>query len=160
MNGNFRYIEGMFKTNTDLVKKATEAILPEHWFVKPAAASNHLMWVQGHLVWSRGNVLKTLGTEWSAPWNAFFARGAKPVERDQYPGVEEIRQAWNEVSERLSAALAAAPGEALVKPAPSGAPSFDGTAGGLVAFLAFHETYHLGQLGYLRKWLGYGQVAG
>jgi len=29
-----------------------------------------------------------------------------------------------------------------------------------VAFLAFHETYHVGQVSYLRKWLGYGQSVG
>jgi uncharacterized damage-inducible protein DinB len=160
MDTDLRYIESMFKTNTDLVKKATEGISPEHWFLKPADVSNHLMWVQGHLVWSRGNVLKTLGAEWSAPWNSLFGRGAKQAVQDKYPGVEEIRKAWNEVSERISASLAAAPAEALAKPAPNGAPTFDGRVSGLVAFLAFHETYHVGQVSYLRKWLGYGQTVG
>lgn len=160
METDLRYIDSMFKTNTDLVKKATEGIRPEHWFLKPADVSNHLMWVQGHLVWSRGNVLKTLGAEWSNPWASLFARGAEPAAPDQYPGVDEIRRAWNEVSEHLSTSLAGAPADVLAKPAPNGAPSFDGKVGGLVAFLAFHETYHVGQLSYLRKWLGYGQTVG
>jgi len=160
MDTNFGYISGTFKTNTDIVNRATEGILPEHWFIKPGEVSNHLMWVAGHLVASRGTVLKTLGSEWSAPWSSLFARGAKLVLPDQYPGIEEIRKAWKDVSEQLSGALAGVPAEALTKPAPEGKPSFDGKVAGLVGFLAFHETYHVGQVGYLRKWLGYGQIVG
>jgi len=160
MEADLRYIESMFKANTNLVKKATEEVRPEHWFVKPGEASNHLMWVQGHLVWSRGNVLKTLGAGWFSPWSSLFARGAKPVAADEYPGVEEIRRTWDEVSGELATCLAGAPADLLARPAPNGAPSFDGKVGGLVAFLAFHETYHVGQVSYLRKWLGYGQTVG
>jgi hypothetical protein len=160
MDANFGYISGMYKANTDIVNRATEGILPEHWFVKPGDASNHLMWVAGHLVASRGTVLKTLGPEWSAPWSSLFARGAKPASPDQYPAVEEIRNAWKDVSRQLSVALAGVSAEVLVKPTPEGKPSFDGKVGGLVAFLALHETYHVGQVGYLRKWLGYGQIVG
>ncbi len=118
------------------------------------------MWVAGHLVVSRGSVLKTLGAEWSMPWGALFTRGAKPAAQDQYPGIEEIRSAWKAVSEQLSASLANVSADVLAKPAPEGKPSFDRKVGGLVAFLAFHETYHVGQVSYLRKWLGYGQVVG
>jgi len=91
MDTNFGYITGTFKTNTDIVNRATEGILPEHWFLRPGDASNHLMWVAGHLVASRGTVLKTLGSEWSAPWNSLFARGAKLAPPDQYPGIAEVR---------------------------------------------------------------------
>ncbi len=160
MDRDFLYVDGMFKTNTDLVKKATDVIRPEHWFPKPGDASNHLMWVAGHLVVSRGGVLKTLGSEWSAPWSSLFARGAKQAAHDQYSGVEEIRSAWNGVSEQLSATLANVSADVLSKPVPNGKPSFDGKVGGLVAFLAFHETYHVGRVSYLRKWLGYGQTVG
>jgi hypothetical protein len=160
MDTDILYIDGMFKTNTDLVKRATEGIRPEHWFLKPGDASNHLMWVAGHLVVSRGSVLKTLGAEWSTPWGALFARGAKLAPQDQYPGVEDIRKAWIDLSDQLSATLAGAPADVLAMAAPNGKSSFNGKVGGLVAFLAFHETYHVGQLSYLRKWLGYGQTVG
>jgi uncharacterized damage-inducible protein DinB len=152
------FIDGMFKTNTDLVKKATEEIRPDEWFLRPGDVSNHLMWIAGHLVVSRGGVLKALGSEWSTPWSSLFVRGAKPAPQDQYPGVEEIRKAWIEVSDKLSASLASVPADLLAKPHDK--PTFDGKVGGYVAFLAFHETYHVGQVSYLRKWLGYGQIVG
>ena len=61
MDTNFGYITGTFKTNTDIVNRATEGILPEHWFLKPGDASNHLMWVAGHLVASRGDRAQDAG---------------------------------------------------------------------------------------------------
>jgi uncharacterized damage-inducible protein DinB len=143
-----------------LVKKATQDIHPNEWFLKPGDASNHLLWVMGHLTGSRGAVLKVLGSDWVTPWGSLFARGATPVPPDQYPSVEEVRIAWSDVSARLSSALAEAPAEVLAKSAPEGKRSLDGKVGGVVAFLAYHETYHVGQVCYLRKWLGYGQTVG
>ena len=160
MDAGFLYVNGIFKTNTDLIKRATDDIRPDDWLLKPGDGSNHLLWVTGHLIGSRGGAIKTLGVDWSTPWSALFARGATPAPPEQYPSVDEIRKAWSDVSARLSAALAEAPAEALAKPAPEGKRSLDGKVGGVVAFLADHETYHVGQICYLRKWLGYGQTVG
>jgi uncharacterized damage-inducible protein DinB len=89
-----------------------------------------------------------------------FARGAARADQTQYPAVGEVRNVWNEVSAKLLDCLSNAPAELLEKTPSPGAPSFDGKLSGLVAFLAFHETYHVGQVSYLRKWLGYGQSVG
>jgi hypothetical protein len=158
METDLEYVKGTFKTNTDLVKKATAGIQPDHWYLKPSDSSNHLLWVAGHLIVSRAGVLKALGSEWSVPWNALFVRGAKPAAPDDYPRPEEIQEAWNNVSEQLSTVLAGVSADLLARPHEK--PTFDGKVGGFVAFLAFHETYHVGQVAYLRKWLGYGQLVG
>lgn len=157
MEADLLYIDGMFKTNTGLVAKAIEGIPPEQWLRKPGHCSNHLLWVMGHLVWSRGNLLRTLGSDFSLTWAKHFARGAK-LDDQLYPQVDEVRGAWADVSERLTTALDAVPAEVLAKAHDK--PTFDGKLGGFIAFLAFHETYHVGQVSYLRKWLGHGQLVG
>ena len=118
------------------------------------------MWVAGHLVVHRGAVVKSLGTEWAVPWSSLFKRGETLAAPNQYPAVQEVRSAWNDVSTKLLVSFADASADVLAKPAPMGPPSFDGKISGLVAFLAYHETYHVGQVAYLRKWLGYGQSVG
>jgi uncharacterized damage-inducible protein DinB len=153
-------IEGMFKFNTDVVNKAIADVDAEHWFRKPGDDSNHLMWVMGHLVVHRGHTLKTLGVDWNVSWAPLFARGAERLADNEYPSAEEMRAAWNQVSTELSDALRTAAADRLAGDAPKGPPSFDGKVSGSVAFLAYHDTYHAGQVGYLRKWLGYGQVVG
>ena len=35
MDNNFANIQGMFKTNTDLVGKALQEVPPDHWFRAP-----------------------------------------------------------------------------------------------------------------------------
>jgi uncharacterized damage-inducible protein DinB len=153
-------VAGMFKANTEIVGKAIADVQPEHWFRKPGEDSNHLMWVLGHLVVHRGRTLNVLGADWDSPWASLFARGAERVDDAEYPSIEEMRAAWKQVSDELTAALREAPADVLTKDAPKGPPSFDGKVSGTVAFLAFHDTYHAGQISYLRKWLGYGQTVG
>ena len=160
METNFSHVAGMFKFNTDIINKAIADVSPEHWFKKPGDDSNHLMFVLGHLVVHRGHTLKTLGVDFDNPWAELFARGVERVADAEYPSIDEMRVAWNQVSDKLSATLKQPNADVLAQDAPKGPPSFDGKIAGTVAFFAFHDTYHVGQVSYLRKWLGYGQTVG
>jgi hypothetical protein len=157
---DFANISGSFKFNADLFKKMVEGIAPDHRLVRPGGNSNSLLWVTGHAVWARGRALQTLGPEWSRPWANLFARGAALVAQDQYPKPQEILNAWDDVSAKLTSVVEGVTPEVLSKPAPQGIPSFDGKLSGTLAFFSIHESYHIGQMGYLRKWLGYGQSVG
>jgi len=159
MESEFTNVKGMFKINTDIVNKAIADVAADDWFRKPGDDSNHLMWIMGHLIVHRGRTLKLLGQEWDSSWASLFARGSERVEDAEYPSSEEMRNAWDQVSAELAAALGNAPAEVLSQDAPRGI-SFDGKLSGSVAFLAFHDAYHAGQVSYLRKWLGYGQTVG
>lgn len=160
MENGFRNVSGMFRANTEIISKAIEGIPAEDWFRKPGDDSNHLMWVLGHLVVHRGSVLKIAGVDWSSSWGDLFARGSERVADAEYPTVDEMRTAWTEISEQLAGALRQASADLLEAPAPDGPPSFDKKVGGTIAFYAFHDTYHAGQVSYLRKWLGHGQTIG
>lgn len=160
METDFANIAGMFKTNTDLVNKTINEVNPESWFLKPGDESNHFMWVVGHMAWSRANVLKILHQPWNVPSAELFGRGAQLTSTDQYPGVEEMKRAWDDISQKLLTVLTSASVDCLGQEAIAGPPSFDGKVSGNIAFFAFHETYHVGQLNYLRKWLGFGQGVG
>ena|SRR5215468_6769123 len=160
MNADLVNITGMFKANDDVVSKAIADIPDEDWFRAPGDDSNHLMWIMGHTIWSRSNVLRSLRDEVAIPWASKFARGVARSDHGQYPTIEEIKKTWREISDRLTRSLNEARVDVLDQASPEGRPSFDGKVSGLVAFLAFHETYHVGQISYLRKWLGYGQSVG
>ena len=160
METDFKNITGMFKFNTDIVNKAIAGVESDHWFKKPGDDSNHLTWVMGHLIVHRGQTLKVLGVDYDNTWSELFTRGSERVADAQYPSVEDIRSAWQDVSSKLSEALKSAPENVVTQDAPKGPPSFDGKIAGTVAFYAFHDTYHVGQVSFLRKWLGYGQTIG
>jgi uncharacterized damage-inducible protein DinB len=160
MNTDFAYIAGIYKTNTDLFQRAVNGLQPEQWLRRPGNDSNHVMFLAGHLVHSRALVLKSLGSEWPSPWPQLFGRGAKLADAGEYPSPAEITAAWAEVSGKLAGALSTATPEALAAPAPPGPPTLDGKIGGLIAFLALHETYHIGQVAFLARWMGQPQLNG
>jgi hypothetical protein len=87
-----------------------------------------------------------------------YDRGSNCVDSPECPGPMEVLRGWNETCVRLNAALEAATDESL--DAAQGPPSKDGKVSGFVNFLAFHETYHVGQAAYLRCWLGHPGVMG
>ena len=160
METDFSNITGMFKANTDIVNKAIADVEPDHWFRKPGDDSNHLTWVLGHLIVHRGHILKTLGVDYDNTWAELFARGAERTADVDYPSAEEMRNAWEQVSTALTAALKNPSPEVMAQAPPKGLPTFDGKVSGSVAFLGFHDTYHVGQVSFLKKWLGFGQTVG
>ncbi len=160
MSTAFGTIANMFNTNAQAFEKATQGVPPDQWLVRPGNDSNHLAWITGHVVVHRAMVARILGFQWTAPWEKLFARGAKLVAPDQYPKPDELQRSFQEVSGKLTSALPKVSEELLRKPVPKDQPSLDGTAGGSIALLCLHETYHVGQLAYVRKWLGHGQAVG
>ena len=159
MGTDFFNIAGIYKINTDLFRKTIKGIPPDRLLARPGDDSNHLLWVAGHVVVHRAGVLKILGQEWSAPWEQLFVRGAKLTAAEQYPEIDELTKNWEDVSLRLESALSSASPESLAEPVAKGI-TLDGKTSGQIAFLALHETYHVGQMGYLRKWLGFGGAIG
>lgn len=160
METSFSNISGIYRADTDIINKAIGDVKPEDWFRKPGDDSNHLMWLLGHVVVHRGLVLKALGQDWKSSWAELFRRGSERVDDTEYPSVDEMKAAWQQVSDQLKTALRESPAELLAEPSAEGLPSFDKKVGGTVAFLGFHDAYHTGQVSFLRKWLGYGQTVG
>jgi uncharacterized damage-inducible protein DinB len=149
-----------FRQNTNQLEKSFSDLRREEWLRRPAEGSNPVLWIVGHLVWARSRVLATLGEEWTRPWLPLFARGAALDADSAYPSPDEIMTAWHDVTLHLTASLDAAPADALAAPVGERSPSYDGTVAGMVTFLAVHETYHVGQVAYLRRWLGHDGVVG
>lgn len=148
-----------FRFNTNMLDKSFDGLTPEDWSAHPGEC-NSLFWVAGHIVWARSRVLATLGAPWTRPWLQYFERGSNSADAARYPSPEELTAAWVDVKAALTAALEAATPEALTAPGPEKVPSFDGMLSGTLAFMAWHEGYHVGQAGLLRKWLGRTRIAG
>lgn len=147
-------VAGGFRHNAGLLDKCIANLSEEEWKACPVEASNSLLWIAGHIVWARSRVLSTLGVSWSQPWLALFARGSKPTEAGGSPAAGDVLEAWGEVRSTLDTALESATSEALAAPWTEKAPSFDGKLSGFLSFMAVHESYHVGQATYLRRWLG------
>jgi uncharacterized damage-inducible protein DinB len=150
----------IFKRNQDMLAKAIDGLTDEQWVARPQDSCNSALWLLGHMVWARSRALKLLGFTWTKPWLDMFARGSKPAEASEYPTVEDLLDAWHELGSVFIATLEEIPSDVLAKPVDQPSPSFDGTVGGMVSFLSMHESYHVGQVVYVRRLLGSNGVIG
>jgi uncharacterized damage-inducible protein DinB len=130
--------------------------------VQPRAAGNSINWVLGHLLWAYDELLPVLG---QAPVMApgvlaRYARGAEPLTdvQDAVP-FDELMAGWRLAVTRVNAGLEALPDERLDLPAPA-SPSNnpDETVGSLLTTIMFHQAYHAGQVGVLRRVVGRGNA--
>jgi uncharacterized damage-inducible protein DinB len=149
-----------FSLNTGSLEKAVADLSPEQWLGRPSDHSNHIAWIVGHVIWARQALINRVGGQWSCPGIEVFARSAKLEESSSYPSPEELMALWRDSAVALDATLVELTPEALAAPAPPGPPSPDGKVSGFIGVLAWHETYHLGQIAYLRSWLGHSGLFG
>jgi uncharacterized damage-inducible protein DinB len=119
--------------------------------LQPPFRGNCLNWVLGHIVFSRGSVLTLLGED--APWTTEesdrYIRNSEPVtnEKDALP-LERLLNALEESQARILSGLREVSAEKLATV------NDDETVAERIAFLQWHETYHVGQLEPLRQLAG------
>ena len=150
----------IYKRNQDLLAKAIAGLTTEQWIARPQGTCNSALWLLGHIVWARSRALKLVGFTWEKPWLDMFARGTKHTSDTAYPPVEDVLDAWQDLCSTFPATLEAIPADALTKPVQQPSPSFDGMVGGMLSFLAMHESYHVGQFVYVRRLSGGDGVIG
>jgi hypothetical protein len=125
----------------------------------PDPGGNCLNWVVGHLDWINERMLGVLGQPPVLGEAAFarYRRGTSELHDDaEALPFEKLLSAWDEQWAGIEAGLAALPAEQLDTPAPwSPRNKADETVGSLLTALLFHQAYHTGQTGLLRRLAGH-----
>jgi hypothetical protein len=100
------------------------------------------------------------GIDFEFPGQDLFKRYAQIVEPAAYPEIEELKNSFGEIGNLLTERLDHITDEELDASSPKDFPVADKSVRGGLAFLAWHEAYHVGQMGFLRKWLGFQSLVG
>jgi DinB superfamily len=151
----FRHQAGMTQA---VVRMNLEGITHAESLVQPQPDGNCLNWVLGHLVCIYGRALPLVGQEPVTLGGALdrYDRGTPPmVDPAEAIDLSELVAAWDTVTAAWDAGLAGFPADTLDQPAPfspSGNPNE--TVRSLISTVAFHQAYHAGQLGVLRRVAG------
>jgi uncharacterized damage-inducible protein DinB len=147
----------VFRLNHRLVLSCLDGMDDEVSRRRLSDNTNHAAFLVAHLAGARHFLLGLLGVETADPFPELAeARSIEDVER--FPSVEELREAWRELGERLEATWGELDEERLAADSPQPFPVEDGSLLGAIAFLAQHESYHVGQLAMLRKAHGLGAM--
>lgn len=127
---------------------------PEEWRHRDATGHT-ARWVFGHVASYRLRMLEMMGLPApSAPWAAAFARGTSDADVPEDLDMARVIRAFHEAQGRMAAHWDALTPEHLAKPLGRTLPDGSDTLGGGIRFLAWHEAYHFGQLGVLRRLAG------
>lgn len=130
-----------------------DGVTHEQSLIHPAAGGNCINWIVGHIVTYRHEILASLGevTSWPEECARAYGRGSSG---GATPGatlpLSRLVGDLKATTPLLVRRLEALKDEELAAPAPSGKQSL----GERLAFDLFHEAYHVGQLGVLRRTIG------
>src|SRR5919108_5304732 len=139
----------------DVVNANTRGVTHEESLVQPRPGGNRLNWVLAHLLSVYDGFLPLLRQEPVIGGATIkrFARGAPPLDNPaEAIDFARLQAAWNQASDRVDAGLARLDPEILDQPvpnSPSGNP--DETVRSLITTVMFHQAYHAGQTGVLRR---------
>ena len=111
-----------------------------------------IAWEVGHMLDYRCQLIRLLGAPRASPFTVAFATSSATDGAD-YPTVAEFRRLWKEIEADLQAALEGA-GEATVRNTVEDGPHAGRPVLDAVAFFMFHEAYHMGAIGAIRKAMG------
>lgn len=137
-----------------IINQQTAGLTHEDSVIQPAFRGNCMNWVLGHILESRERVLtllnqKTLLSEDEA---AYYKRGSEPVTNGtDCVSFERLLEMLEESQARITAGLEALGDDGLATVVDE---EKNETVDDRIVFSHWHETYHVGQLEYLRQLAG------
>jgi hypothetical protein len=144
-------LRGMFLFQRGIFENALDGLSDVAALKRISDTSNHMNWLLGHIVHCRFMLAGIVGIRESNPFGNTYWSG---IEEKAYPNVSEVVLQMNSISEKLMAKLASLSDEALDATLGPDQP----VLGDVISFFSYHEAYHLGQVGMVRKLVGLGSL--
>lgn len=147
----------LFRFNSHMLSIALADLAQEDAIYRlKGGEGSSIAYITGHITSSRYGLLKTLGAETDNPYAELFGAGVGSKDGSEYPPITELKAGWDAAAEKLHSALEAITDEQALAHDPDGNfPIPDQTLRGRLTFTAWHESYHIGQVGILRTERGY-----
>lgn len=142
----------LVRLNTLLFQRCLDGIDDETAKTRINDRINNVAFIASHVLDARYFLANFVGLEVTNPFKEVLAGLSSIEEFTDFPVVLETLAAWKEISPVLTERLRVMTPADFEKPSPQDFPIDDGTILGGIAFLVNHESYHLGQLGLLRKY--------
>lgn len=141
----------IFQVNTD-------GVTHQESVYQPTESGNCLNWIAGHLVTAYNSVLPSLEEDvvWDEVRAETYKRGSDQlVVPEDAIEFAEVVEAFATAHDRVMRGLGNLAPDRLSEPAPySPGNNPDETLGTLLHLIAFHQAYHVGQLGLGRRLVG------
>lgn len=134
----------------------TEGLTHEDSLVAPERGGNCLNWVLGHIVATRRTMFSMLGLPplWEETQAEPYGRGAPNISAQSARPLPELLEAFRSTQAQLLGWLEGTGEPDLARPLPEPHELLGDTVGSALTAFAWHEAYHAGQIGILRRAAG------
>jgi uncharacterized damage-inducible protein DinB len=154
MDSRLTPLAEILRLNTRLFRNCLDGMSEEQARMRPSPAANSAAFVAAHVAESRYFILKCIGAERPSPLEPFVG-GWKAIDAiTAWPTLDQIRAAWTAAGTALDQRFASITPAELDAPSDMGFPVESKTTAGVLAFLVQHDSHHVGQLAWLRKYAG------
>jgi len=148
----------MYEFSYGAIKRNLDDLTHAESVVTPPNGGNCLNWVLGHMVVARNTALRLAGGS-PVPMGeqmARYQRCSSPQGSEQFLDLATLRGFLDDSQQQLLPVLAAMSENALASPVPEALnrPPLTGSIGDALIRLHYHEGYHNGQIGLLRRIAG------
>jgi uncharacterized damage-inducible protein DinB len=147
-------LAAVFELNSDLLLNCLDGLSQPEAQRRLDGGGNSIIFLAAHLADTRHFLLGRLGHPLANPLSRYLADAQRIEDIGEWPTLDEVRRAWLAVSAQLSDVLGELDAEAIDKPGAHRFPVPDTTPLGMLAFLAQHDSYHVGQAAFIRRQLG------
>ena len=147
-------LHAILALNTDLLLNCLDGLTDEEARRRLAGGGNSVAFLAAHLTDTRHFLVQRLGHPLSNPLSRYLAEASSIEDIVEWPSLTEQRDWWLAISRHLCAVVAARTADELRRPDAHRFPLGDSTELGMIAFLVQHDSYHIGQAGFLRRQLG------
>ena len=151
----FQSLASVLRLNTRLLLNCFDAITDADARRQPNEHTNNLIFLGCHLVDSRHLLAAQLDEPQFNPFSDRLDGISGIHDMVAFPSVEEVRVAWSTLAPHVHRRVENLRPEEIALAAALRFPVDDRSVGGMVAFLVQHESYHIGQMASIRKYLGY-----
>jgi len=158
---SIQIIAKQFALHTRLFNNVLEGVEESQAGKRMTEEVNHLQWIAGHLTNSRYNYAPMIGLSDTFPYKDLYMDPTAPPPNNRaidtsikYPSLTEILKYWNAYSPAFVESISKLSDAQISTELPFGTPINDKSMLGFLGFLTSHESYHIGQMSIIRKYLG------
>jgi hypothetical protein len=144
----------VFGLNTTLFRNCLADLPEARAVLRPNEHTNSVAFIAGHLVETRAWMARYVGLDCPPPFGGVLEHATSIDQIPVLPSLEAIRAGWDDVSSQVVGRLGSMTSADLTAESSQRFPGVSNTVLGGIAFLMQHESYHIGQLAYLRKFFG------
>jgi uncharacterized damage-inducible protein DinB len=149
-------LAAIFRLNTQLILNCLEGLDEDHAQRRWGTQLNSIAFLLAHLTETRHYLAELAGQPVPSPFSPQFVKARSLEEAGPLPPLDRLVQAWEAIAAHLASILERIDTPQL-RHTGAALPGSDGTLLENLAFLAQHESYHLGQIALLRR--GHGLPA-